>query len=61
MLGAPDRAELNLSRTVTLGSEESGRCREVETRVSVWAVRKKKVAIVERWPLVKVRLYVRKS
>ena len=54
MLGAPDRAELNLSRTVTLGSEESGRCREVETRVSVWAVRKKKVAIVERWPLVKV-------
>ena len=42
MLGAPDRAELNLSRTVTLGSEESGRCREVETRVSVWAVRKKK-------------------
>ena len=41
MLGAPDRAELNLSRTVTLGSEESGRCREVETRASVWAVRKK--------------------
>ena len=41
-MGAPDRAELNLSRTVTLGSEESGRCREVETRVSVWAVRKKK-------------------
>ena len=41
MLGAPDRAELNLSRAVTLGSEESGRCREVETRVSVWAVRKK--------------------
>ena len=40
-MGAPDRAELNLSRTVTLGSEESGRCREVETRVSVWVVRKK--------------------
>ena len=27
---------LNLSKTVTLGPEEGGRCREVETRVNVW-------------------------
>ena len=61
-MGAPDRAELNLSRAVTLGSEESGRCREVETRVSVWAVRKKsahcgEVAVKEGSTVCPKRLY----
>ena len=27
---------LNLSERATLGTEEGGRCREVETRVNVW-------------------------
>ena len=29
---------LNFSTMTTLGKEESGRCREVETRVNVWTV-----------------------
>ena len=37
-----------------LGAEESGRCREVETRVDVYGLSAKKVAVVERWPLVEV-------
>ena len=37
--------QLNLSTMATLGTEESGRCREVETTVNVWTVRQK------RWPL----------
>ena len=46
--------QLKLSTTATLGIEESGHCREVETRVNVWAVRPKNgryrdVAVVERW------------
>ena len=63
MLDAPDKAQLNLSRTVTLGTEESGRFRGVERRVSVWTVRQTKMAVVhvEKWPLVKVRLYVLKG
>ena len=40
--------QLNPSTTVTLGTEESGGCKEVETRVNVWTVRQKKVAVVER-------------
>ena len=29
--------QLNLSATATLGTEESGHCGEVETRVNVWS------------------------
>ena len=36
------KVQLNLSTTVTLGTEKSGHCREVETRVNVWTVRQKK-------------------
>ena len=43
--------QLNLSTTATLRIEESGHCREVETKVNVWTVRPKKMAVVERWPL----------
>jgi len=32
----PKIIQLNLSTTATLGTEESGRCREVLIRVSVW-------------------------
>ena len=50
--------QLNLSTTATLGTEESGHCREVETRMNIWTVRpKNKMAVVERWPLVEVRMY----
>ena len=42
---------------LSLGTEKSGHCREVETRVNVWTVSQKKMAVVERWPLVEVRLY----
>ena len=31
--------QLNFSTTATLGTEQSGRCRDVETRVNVWSVR----------------------
>ena len=34
--------QLNLSTVATLGTEESGLCREVETKVNVWAVCPKK-------------------
>ena len=50
--------QLNLSTTAILGTEESNHCREVETRVNVWTVHQKKVAVVERWRLVEVRLYL---
>ena len=43
--------QLNLSTTATLGTEESGHCREVERKVNVWTVRQKK------WLLVAVRLH----
>ena len=42
--------QLNRSTTVTLGTEKNGHCREDETRVNVWTVRRKKIAVVERWP-----------
>ena len=54
--------QFSLSTTATLGTEESGHCREVEMWVNVWTVHQTKnghhreVAIVERWPLVEVRL-----
>ena len=32
------RIQLNLSTTATVGTEESGRCREVETRVIMWVI-----------------------
>ena len=41
----------------TLGTEESGHCREVETRDNVWTVRQK-MAVVERWPSGEVRLRI---
>ena len=50
------KLQLNISTTATLGREESGRCREVETRVNVWTVCQKKgplcreVTDVKRWP-----------
>ena len=34
--------QLNLSTMVTLGTEKNGHCREVETRVNVWTVRRNK-------------------
>ena len=37
--------DLNLSTTATLETEVSGHCREVETRLNVWTVRRNK------WPL----------
>ena len=42
------------STTATLGTEESGHSRQVETRVHVWTVRQEKMAIAEKWPLVAV-------
>ena len=36
------KVRLNLTTTVTLGTEKSGHCIEVETRVNVWTVRQKK-------------------
>ena len=50
----------NLHTTATLGTEGSGRCKEVFTRVNVRIFRppgRKKVAVVERWPLGEVGLY----
>ena len=43
--------QLNHSTMATLGTEESSRYREVETRVNVWTVPQKKIAVVERLPL----------
>lgn len=46
--------QFNLSTTAILGSEKSGHCGEVETRMNVWTVCQKKngccreVAVVER-------------
>ena len=43
--------QLNVSSTATLGTEESGHCREVERRVNTWTARPpppKKMAVVER-------------
>ena len=57
------KIQLNLSKTATLGREESGHCREVagcravETRAECMdCPPKKKMVVVERWPLVEVRL-----
>ena len=54
--------QFNLSATVTLGTEESGLCREVAVverlkQESMYALSAKKMAIVERWPLLEVRLH----
>ena len=59
--------QLSLSTTATLGTEESGRCREVAAverfkQESMYNLSAKKsgccreMAVVERWPLVEVRL-----
>ena len=47
--------QLNFSTTTTLGTEESGHCREVETRFNVWTLHQKKMAVVERLALVEWR------
>ena len=52
--------QMKLSSTATLGTEKSGHCREVvvveaETTVNVRAIRLKKMAVVQRWPLWEVR------
>ena len=53
------KVQLNLSTMATVGTEESGRCKEVavlerfQTRVDVWIfcpLGRKKVAVVKRWP-----------
>ena len=60
--------QLNFSTMATLGTEQSGHCREVavEERLKqewMYGLLAKKigccreVAVVEGWPLVKVRLY----
>ena len=44
--------QLNLSTLATLGTEKNGHCREAETRVNVWTVRRlghcREVTVVER-------------
>ena len=45
------KVQLSPSTTATSGTEENGVCRDVETRVNVWTVGQKQMAIVERWPL----------
>ena len=54
--------QFNLFATVTLGTEESGYCREVAVverlkQESMYGLSAKKMAIVERWPLLEVRLH----
>ena len=53
------KVQLNLSAMATVGTEESGRCKEVavlerfQTRVDAWIfcpLGRKKVAVVKRWP-----------
>ena len=53
--------QLKLSTTATLGTEKSGHCREVvvveaETTVNVRTIRLKKMAVVQRWSLLEVRV-----
>ena len=52
--------QLNLSTIATLGTEESGCCREVLNKsqcMNLLSPGTKKFAVVERWPLVEVRRY----
>ena len=54
--------QFNLSATVTLGTEESVYCREVAVvdrlkQESMYGLSAKKMAVVERWPLLEVRLH----
>ena len=59
--------QLNLSTKATLGTEQSGHCREVYTRFEMNGLSTKKsghcrkVAVVEKWPLVEVWLYLPKG
>ena len=60
----PIWVQFNLPTTATLGTEESGPCKEVavvERLKKEWmyglSAKKKKMAVVDRWPLVEVRLY----
>ena len=51
--------QLKLSTTATLVTEKSGHCIEMvvveaETTVNVQTIRLKKMAVVQRWPLVEV-------
>ena len=47
--------QLNISTTVTLGTEESGCCSARFEQESMYVLSTKNVAVVERWPLVRVR------
>ena len=50
----------NLHTTAALGTEGSGRRKDVFTRINVWIFSppaRKKAAVVERWPLAEVGLY----
>ena len=47
--------QLNISTTATLGTGESGCCRKRFEQESMYVLSTKNVAVVERWPLVKVR------
>ena len=54
--------QLNLSTVATLGTEESACCREALNKsqcMDLLSAGTKKLAVVERWPLVEVRLYSR--
>ena len=56
------KVRLNLTTTVTLGTEKSGHCREVEKSQCMDCPPKKKVVVggwplVEKWSLVEFRLY----
>ena len=61
----PIWVQFNLPTTATLGTEERGHCKEVavverlkkEWMYGLSAKKKKKMAVVDRWPLVEVRLY----
>ena len=55
--------QLNVSTTASLGTEEKGHCREVAVverlkQEWIYGLSAKKKAVVERWPLVEVRLYL---
>ena len=54
--------QLNLSTMATLGTEESGRCREALNKsqcMDLLSAGTNKLAIVERWSSVEVGLYFR--
>ena len=46
----------NVNATATLGTEESSHCKDVSNENQCMDCPPKKVVVVERWPLVEVRL-----